>query len=1055
MYQLPKHELFVEPQPPARFPWPWLTIASALAAMIIARAELSRLSGDLIDTTGRSWAFNELTGFASLTVREGWSAVYAPDVLQYRQDLVGPYWVLGAIAALLFAGTTTFYVLARGRNRRTGVFFVVPVLFGALGVAESAGMALATSDPSIDGFLAVPLTVISTARWVAMLFTLVVVVWLMLTPPNRGWQQTWRAWRDAIRKHRLSIVPVVVVGLVTLTPAAEILDQVPDVVRRWADPEVSLWEPLLAILSLLAFCCALWVLGRARLKLALRNYPEPPGQLPDPKPTFWMWGPIVVMVLGVAVRIGGGPVSWGRLIAFCAVPGAILLLTVLVGRWERHRGRVGKDPLLPPVKIRPVRWHSLRAIVVLGDVLAIALLDIAALGAIRAFTGVVAVQAHETGLPLGYPNPWAVGLLIIGALSAVSVWPIAALLVAALPVPQELYGRRRASTVKLRPLPRRLREPWVILLACIVGLLAVGCVPDIVQRAGVLASFVLSLGLLTGLVAAGALITQQRLTDDVFRLVRLRSTPMITLFFLAMILAGVFGSSQIHEVRSQPETVPIEPTDPRPTLDKVFDDWLADTAACTKTLSYERKTYTVRPMIFVAAEGGGVRAAYWTVHSLGTLANQVPCAAHSTFLSSGVSGGAVGLSVVRFNAKPDQVMQEISSSTALSAGVIGTLLRDFAYSVSGIPLPAFGDQQPLHWRDRAALMEEVWNDSPSADWKDQSFVVPAGSKEVQPGTGQVILNSDALGNACRVWISQIQFSATSVSGANEVGQQGVDCDRAGTPALRSVDLISDYGPYVAASSAEQQNNEGSPKDGCVRGLTAATAGLLAARFPYVTPSGVIGPCRLASGATRGQDQLLDGGYLENSGLGTIVDLSPRWLALVQQQNAKAVATDRAAERILVVPMVVYLDNDTGNDRSASKRALTSEFLVPPTGKLRALSGLESDLAYLQRAKIVLDAEHICASSAVSPCLAAVGQLGDRRVFEFYQASTPKIAAPLGWILSDASRDTMSSALADQTRRVCVPPRSNASGLTLVDDAVCKRQFGTLGDLIQMLTVADY
>jgi hypothetical protein len=315
----------------------------------------------------------------------------------------------------------------------------------------------------------------------------------------------------------------------------------------------------------------------------------------------------------------------------------------------------------------------------------------------------------------------------------------------------------------------------------------------------------------------------------------------------------------------------------------------------------------------------------------------------------------------------------------------------------------------------------------------------------------VILNSDALGNACRVWISQIQFSATTVSGANEVGQQGVDCDRAGAPGLRSVDLISDYGPYVAAAT-ENQKGTGPVRDGCIRGLTVATAGLLAARFPYVTPSGVVGPCTLLSGATRGQDQLLDGGYLENSGLGTIVDLSSQWLTLVRAQNAAAVAA--GGDRVLVVPTIVYLDNDTGNDRSASKRELTSEFLVPPTGKLRALTGLETDLSYLERAKVVVQPDVICGSSAVGACGAAVAHLGDRRVIEVYQSSTPQVAAPLGWILSNASRDTMDKALADQTKRVCARPKPGTAGLVPVDDAVCKRQFGTLGDLIQMLQVAN-
>jgi hypothetical protein len=128
--------------------------------------------------------------------------------------------------------------------------------------------------------------------------------------------------------------------------------------------------------------------------------------------------------------------------------------------------------------------------------------------------------------------------------------------------------------------------------------------------------------------------------------------------------------------------------------------------------------------------------------------------------------------------------------------------------------------------------------------------------------------------------------------------------------------------------------------------------------------------------------------------------------------------------------------------------------VPPTGKLRALTGLEDDLSYLQRARVVVGSEVVCGSSAVSACGSAVAHLGGRRVIEVYQASSPKISAPLGWILSDASRDTMNKALADQTKRVCSPPAPDASDLVWVDDAVCKRQFGTLGDLIQMLKAPD-
>ena len=119
--------------------------------------------------------------------------------------------------------------------------------------------------------------------------------------------------------------------------------------------------------------------------------------------------------------------------------------------------------------------------------------------------------------------------------------------------------------------------------------------------------------------------------------------------------------------------------------------------------------------------------------------------------------------------------------------------------------------------------------------------------------------------------------------------------------------------------------------------------------------------------------------------------------------------------------------------------------MPPVGKLRAINGLESDLSYLERATGVLAPANFCPTTKLAGCRAAANTLSRRRVVVVYQSSTPRVAAPLGWILSDASRDTMDTALVEQAGRWCDKvdrPRPN--------DEVCKRGFGTLGDLIDAL-----
>ena len=53
------------------------------------------------------------------------------------------------------------------------------------------------------------------------------------------------------------------------------------------------------------------------------------------------------------------------------------------------------------------------------------------------------------------------------------------------------------------------------------------------------------------------------------------------------------------------------------------------------------------PVYFIAAEGGGIRSAYWTASVLAQLASRIPNFEERTFAISGVSGGSVGIAVYR------------------------------------------------------------------------------------------------------------------------------------------------------------------------------------------------------------------------------------------------------------------------------------------------------------------------------------------------------------------------------------------------------------------------
>jgi hypothetical protein len=56
----------------------------------------------------------------------------------------------------------------------------------------------------------------------------------------------------------------------------------------------------------------------------------------------------------------------------------------------------------------------------------------------------------------------------------------------------------------------------------------------------------------------------------------------------------------------------------------------------------------VRRMLLVAAESGGIRAAYWIVRGMEAMGEKT-CAGRSALFSAGASGGSVGLTVARFS----------------------------------------------------------------------------------------------------------------------------------------------------------------------------------------------------------------------------------------------------------------------------------------------------------------------------------------------------------------------------------------------------------------------
>ena len=141
-----------------------------------------------------------------------------------------------------------------------------------------------------------------------------------------------------------------------------------------------------------------------------------------------------------------------------------------------------------------------------------------------------------------------------------------------------------------------------------------------------------------GLVAPEARGSRQHMAVDVvfFVVLALLTLPVLRLSDLLLAPEGPMQQALA------PPTTPNTSADPgpRPALNAAVGDWIRARLAAAPGGPAEPV-----PVYFVSAEGGGIRAAYWTALVLARQAQASPSFPAHTFSISGVSGGAIGAAV--------------------------------------------------------------------------------------------------------------------------------------------------------------------------------------------------------------------------------------------------------------------------------------------------------------------------------------------------------------------------------------------------------------------------
>jgi hypothetical protein len=373
------------------------------------------------------------------------------------------------------------------------------------------------------------------------------------------------------------------------------------------------------------------------------------------------------------------------------------------------------------------------------------------------------------------------------------------------------------------------------------------------------------------------------------------------------------------------------------------------------------------PIFFVAAAGGGLRAAYWTATMLAA-ADDRTCGefGRHVYAYSGVSGGSLGIAAYLAQR---QVWEKLPGIERCQTGrreeMRAMLRRDFLAPVAGSLLFAEMTQRfvPFGYleEDRGTTLAKAW----SAAWDD---VFP----DVKGRFDRPFLEVFAPGSGPAVFLN-----ATAVETGRRVLATNVERPR--VPA--AIDLFRPVRGLGALDTA---------------GLTVRDAVLNSARFTYVSPAATINACKepaedgTCPEYTRVWDRLVDGGYFENSGLATLSDAIRGLEAHAARRRFVVIVIDNSNESELACPQRRPADAEANEEAPAPEVNALSGFTAP----IEALLRVRESRGQLELRRVRADFN--CKD----------GRLVDWNLFGDHSERTEARAAgqepALGWFLSQRS-----------------------------------------------------
>ncbi len=383
--------------------------------------------------------------------------------------------------------------------------------------------------------------------------------------------------------------------------------------------------------------------------------------------------------------------------------------------------------------------------------------------------------------------------------------------------------------------------------------------------------------------------------------------------------------------------------DDRLAIRQAFKIWLVDIIKQKKFAATDSI-----PVVIVGAQGGGIRAMNWTASVLQKFSEtpELRDFRSHVFAMSGASGGSVGEAIFAaysYDGAPySKPIVNMLTGDYLSPVTAGLLYPDMVQKALPFKIESF---------DRSRRLEDSWanrySELFSRSTLDSNFLSLWNAKQQLP-VPHLLLNSVLAESGQKSIVSDLKIDETYFPDAIDV---------------------------IAATGYD---------------MPLKTAALTSARFPYITPGGLIHFKNQCEGG-----HLIDGGYLENTGLVSGMSVIACINDFIKDESDTLLITDFDTLVIPqhikehVAPILMFLQNSDFNYGIAKPTRIGHEASIP----------LKGFISSWDREGVALDQQMRRLSGKLERKVTYVKFELDRKT---------AVSLPLGWFLSDRAAEIIAA-----------------------------------------------